>query len=324
MEGELIDLETSLRIAHFRNACKTTNNRNFSCAVDCFLEMSYRLFLPEIQAKLSCNELSDFFNLLIISGSTEIEPENDNFLRYNAFRLLDEIREPIWSKIIEHCGTFANKDNDAQFSEIFSGNLFKILSKGEKEFFETNYEVRGTCNSCGLEKENKLDIIVNFVSENVYPELIENRKDWPTCVATSLEPRTEIHCSTCVVNSPSQFKSVNFSCYLLLEFSRTFLTSCNTFREILINGNLYKLQALVQNKGAHFACALFRDNLWIYIDDLYPEKIIYRNINELFSNQKEGWFFAVYQKFDSEIDFTVNALSLSNTEYWTQLNPSKT
>ena len=88
MEEEFIDLETSLRVAHFRNACKTT--KYFSFAVHCFFEISYSLFLPDTQAKLSHHELSEFFNLLIISGSTEIIVENDHVM-YNAFRLLDEI-----------------------------------------------------------------------------------------------------------------------------------------------------------------------------------------------------------------------------------------
>ena len=59
MDEEFIDIETSLEVAHFRNACRTS--KYYSCAVDCFLEISYRLFLPDLQANLSHDELSDFF-----------------------------------------------------------------------------------------------------------------------------------------------------------------------------------------------------------------------------------------------------------------------
>eukprot|EP00111_Clytia_hemisphaerica_P010420 TCONS_00030446-protein len=125
-EDLLIDLDTALSVAHFQNSCRTTNGRTYSCAVDCFLEISYRLLLPEIKAKLSFEELSEFFYLLYISGTMEIPIENDiTDVQSNAFRLLDEIREPIWSKIIENCGTYASRNSDAQFTELFSDNLFK-------------------------------------------------------------------------------------------------------------------------------------------------------------------------------------------------------
>ena len=93
----LIDLDIALNVAHFRNSCRTSGGHTYSCAVDCFLEISYRILLPEIKTKLSFEELSEFFYLLVISGSTEIPIENYiTDVKSNAFRLLDEIREPIW------------------------------------------------------------------------------------------------------------------------------------------------------------------------------------------------------------------------------------
>ena len=45
----------------------------------------------------------------------EIFIENDiNDVKSNTFRLLDEIRESVWSRIIENCGTYANRNSDAQ------------------------------------------------------------------------------------------------------------------------------------------------------------------------------------------------------------------
>ena len=92
MEEEhfLIDLDTAFNIAHFRNSSKTSGGRTYSCAVDCFLEICYRVLLPEIKAKVSFEESSGFFNLLQISGSMEI-PFEDYNMKSNAFRLLDEI-----------------------------------------------------------------------------------------------------------------------------------------------------------------------------------------------------------------------------------------
>ena len=62
MEEDNLDLHTALQIVHFRNASKTTNSRIYSCAIDCFLELSYRLFLPEILSKLDFCDLSGFFS----------------------------------------------------------------------------------------------------------------------------------------------------------------------------------------------------------------------------------------------------------------------
>ena len=73
----------------------------------------------------------------------------------NVFRLLDEIREPTWSKIIENCGTFANRNSNAKFSEICSSNFFEKLSEGEKNLFEISCEFQGICCICRSQKQTK-------------------------------------------------------------------------------------------------------------------------------------------------------------------------
>ena len=254
-EDLLIDLETALSVAHFRNSCRTTGGRTYSCAVDCFLEISYRLLLPEIKAKLSFEELSEFFYLLTISGSMEIPIENDiTNAKSNAFRLLDEIREPIWSKIIENCGTYASRNSDAQFTELFSDNLFMTLSEGEKKIFETRFDVRGTCPVCDNERQSKTGIIVALLTDLLYPEITIDPNNWPDCANRALDPSTEVHCNTCSVNIPAQYQSVDLPCYLLIEFSSTIHNSCRFLDQIIVKGNTYKLQAIVRNLGFHFAC----------------------------------------------------------------------
>ena len=53
---ENLDLNEVLEFAHFRNACKTS--RFYSCAIDCFLELGYRIFLPEILSRIEYCDLS--------------------------------------------------------------------------------------------------------------------------------------------------------------------------------------------------------------------------------------------------------------------------
>ena len=98
-------------------------------------------------------ESSEFFTLLQISGSMEIPFENNNNIKSNAFRLLDEIREPLWSRIIENCGTFKKRNGDAEFQEIFGSDIFKKLSEGERHVFAASFVIQGFCNNCGSEKE---------------------------------------------------------------------------------------------------------------------------------------------------------------------------
>ena len=42
------------------------------------------------------------------------------------------------------------------------------------------------------------------------------------------------------------------------------------------------------------------------LDDLYPKKVVYTNLNEMISENKGGWFFAFYKKFDDEFDFVIH------------------
>ena len=193
-----------MNVAHFRNSSRTTGGRTYSCAVDCFLEICYRLLLPEIKAEVSFEESSDFFKLLQLSGTMEILFE-DYTMKSNAFRLLDEIREPVWSKIIENCGTFEKRNSDAELQEIFGSNIFKELSEGERHVFETSFVIQGTCNSCGSEKEHReTGNIVSLLSHLLYPEILIDASSWPNCVSNSLNPRSEFNCDSCSVNIPAQ------------------------------------------------------------------------------------------------------------------------
>ncbi|XP_066932700.1 uncharacterized protein [Clytia hemisphaerica] len=185
-EDFLIDLDTALSVAHFQNSSRTTAGRTFSCAVDCFLEICYRLLLPEIKDKMLFEESSEFFTLLQISGSMEIPFENNNNIKSNAFRLLDEIREPLWSRIIGNCDTFKKRDCNAEFQEIFGSDIFKKLSEGERHIFEASFVVQGICNTCGSEKERRetgtTAIQENYLKDekthNIIPKN-EPKKEYP-------------------------------------------------------------------------------------------------------------------------------------------------
>jgi len=149
-ESETLEFEDILHFWHFRNSCQTA--RTYLCAIDCFLELSYRLFLPEME--LSYNDHSDFFNLLIICGSTEIEVEDFNIKETYALSLLDERFAnqfgPKSSKIVHLFRIETVMQNFLKFFQVRS--LVHYLSK-RKDFFETSVHLSDSCRLCLLERE---------------------------------------------------------------------------------------------------------------------------------------------------------------------------
>ena len=47
------------------------------------------------------------------------------------------------------CPSFANRDSEAVFSEIFSCSIFDKLRMEEKHIFQTCYMLKGHCGKCG-------------------------------------------------------------------------------------------------------------------------------------------------------------------------------
>ena len=69
----------------------------YSCAVDAFLEISTHLFLPYLS---NLHNRNGFTDLLFNVCSHYISSREDS-------PLLREIREPVWSYIIDLCSSFA-------------------------------------------------------------------------------------------------------------------------------------------------------------------------------------------------------------------------
>ena len=71
----------------------------YSCAVDAFLEIRTHLFLPYLS---SLRTRIDFTDLLFNVCSYMSSKEDSSLLR--------EIREPVWSYIIDDCSSFSARD----------------------------------------------------------------------------------------------------------------------------------------------------------------------------------------------------------------------
>ena len=271
------DHEAALEIVHFQNACKTTNNRYFSCAIDCFLELSYRVFLPELLSKANFCDLSGFFNTMFMAGMTEIEYDHDIDFRTNALNLLHEIREPIWRKVMENCNSFQLRNSDAQFSEIFSSNFFKILSQQEKQIFQSEVSAKGVCSKCHIEKELNSPVLVNYISEAEYPELLLNESGWPKAINIMGEGSGV--CDSCYEIIPN-YSRVNLAHHVFVEFSSELVNKCSFLEVIRVKDCCYKLVALVRNSTANFTFAILSGNEWNYFDDCKKDRFIFGTLSE--------------------------------------------
>lgn len=81
---------------HLMNECHT-DPRKFSCAVDCFIELSKGIFV----SYLSCIDRSEFLEIL-----------NNACIQYNAAvrdgnnSVLHDIRETVWCYLRQYCYSF--------------------------------------------------------------------------------------------------------------------------------------------------------------------------------------------------------------------------
>ena len=59
---------------------------------------------------------------------------------------------PFWIILVANCPSFTNCDctvRNAEFSQIFTGEMIDNLTEQESDLFETRYILEGICSSCG-------------------------------------------------------------------------------------------------------------------------------------------------------------------------------
>lgn len=146
----------------------------YSCAVDCFLEVSRYVFFPFL-SKLSAR--SEFLELLFNALADYCEFSN-------KIQLLSEIRDPVWSYLRQHCSSFQARDCNAAFSQIFEEKkTFGSLNTEELSLFATQRVFESYCESC--ENQITLDsrIFFTFVTQTELSKLGYDTISWPLYVS---------------------------------------------------------------------------------------------------------------------------------------------
>ena len=113
----------TIRKGHLMNSV-FVNPGICSCTVDAFLEISTHLFLPYLSKRIR----NEFTDLLFNVCSHYMSSREDS-------SLLSEIREPVWSYIINLCSSFTARDCNACFSQIFEKRTFGYLNEEEESLF---------------------------------------------------------------------------------------------------------------------------------------------------------------------------------------------
>ena len=286
---------------HFINTCFETPSV-YSCAVDCFLELSFRLF-----TRYLCNISEDqnqgnaIFNMVM-----NALPVYETAALNSDVVLLSQIREPIWECIISSCPSFIARNCDAEFSQIFTGAIFNDLSSQEKLYFESSYSVAGTCLHCSSSNERNFRVSLSYISEIDFASY-HDVSNWPQMLNPNSTDDTVIRCVNCG-NQIFNALLTNFqaSRFRFIEFSPALISRCRFQSEILIQNHRYELKAVVRHVGAHFTCCIANcENNWLFLDDMNRSTLVFSNLEEIFEVYTEGWFFGIYVEATNNIETLV-------------------
>ena len=137
------DWVTLTQKPHFINACRYILGE-FSCALDCFLEIWLRILSP-LTPDTGTSEL------IYLLKQTE---RTYNAIWYMYMNLPMSVNtgwhlvcERVWSFVRKKCHSFESMDANAQFSEMFSTNVFGQLSDQQASaLISVNY-LSGQCNN---------------------------------------------------------------------------------------------------------------------------------------------------------------------------------
>ena len=147
---------TATQKPHFINACRYISEE-FSCALDCFLEIWLRILSPLIPD-------TGTTELIYLLKKTE-RAYNAIWYMYmnlpmsvNTGYQLHLAHERVWSFVREISHSFESMDANAQFSEMFSTNVFGQLSDQQASALISVHYLSGQCNNSNHCVDSKVKI----------------------------------------------------------------------------------------------------------------------------------------------------------------------
>ena len=208
-----------------------------TCAVDAFLEISVHLFLPYLSNLRTRNGFTD---LLFNVCSHYMSSRKDS-------SLLKEIREHVWSNIIDLCSSFAARDCNACFSQIFEKRTFCYVNEDEENLFMTQRTFDSFCRSCSSSVTLNSSILLTVVTAYGLNQLGLDNNMWPIFVTQMHTNPGRLNCTNCgTQTSEPVLRNVLNLRFLFIEFSPALMKYINVFEDIEISGAQYKLRGVVR------------------------------------------------------------------------------
>ena len=158
----------------------------YSCAVDCFLEITRYSFLPFL-AKLSIR--SEFLQLLF-NNLSQCRENNYNM------KSLSRIREPVWLHLTENCSSFQARDCNACLSQIFEEKTFGNLNFEEASLFATQRAFDSYCQTCEKDLTFNDRIFLTYVTHSGLKKFGFDVCSWPLYVANVRTQPGRLICNT--------------------------------------------------------------------------------------------------------------------------------
>lgn len=278
-------LVTAVRRGHLMNSV-FVNSGTYSCAVDTFMELSAYLFLPHLSNLSVRNEFTD----LLFNTCLDYLCSRDNSL------LLRDLRDPVWSYIIDHCSSFVARDCNACFSEIFEEKTFGFLNEEEENLFTTLRSFDSICNTCEQVITLNSRIILTVVTINGLNELGLDKNMWPLYVTDIHTRPGRLNCINCHSSTAEPvLRTVSNSKFLFIEFPPELMVDIDVFEEIEVSGAQYNLRGIVRCHNNHFTCGVESHRKWTYFDDLSVNLQEFPSLETLRQVYSHGCFFTIYE-----------------------------
>ena len=267
-------------LLHFMNSF-FDNPGIYSCAIDCFLEVSRYLFQP---AFLDLSVRTEFIDLL---HNALLEYSNISEKTSNT---LPQVREPVWYYLRQHCSTLLPRDSNASFSQIFEERTFGKLNPDEMNLFMTQRTFESHCQTCQKTVTSNMKLFLIYVSNSSLKQTGFDISCWPMSVSHIFKKPKKIvckHCSESNVSDPICTSVVN-SKFVFIEFSDEIVNCVTIHEHTEFDNSSYTLHGLVRCYQRHFTCAIKIENKWIYFDDMCNTVQEFTSLNQLFSYYREG------------------------------------
>ena len=165
------------------------------------------------------------------------------------------VRERVWSFVRGKCHSFESMDANAQFSEMFSTNVFGQLSYQQASALISVHYLSGQCNNRNHCVDSEVRFFFNLVTSSDLTRQDIPLFKWPDLLFHNNNKRT-IQCTNCQETCGSNSSRSHLSEVLLIEFSSDAMNVLRSKKNLLLVNINFQLKAMVPKFAGHFTCAL--------------------------------------------------------------------